>query len=60
MAALSVASTLKVSAMQEVATSNDSRSSWPTEPSVAEVLRKSMMARARRLRVSGEDALVIC
>lgn len=53
MADLSVASTLKVSDIQDIATSIDSRSSCATEPSVAEVLRKSTMARARRLRVSG-------
>lgn len=48
MAALSVASTLKASDIHEVATSIDSASSEGRVPSLREVLRKSMIASARR------------
>jgi len=56
MAALLVGSTWKVSAMQEVATSMDSLSSGVRVPSLREVERKSMMARARRFFESSVDA----
>lgn len=46
MADLSVGSTLKASAMHCEATSRESFSSAETVPSVEEMLRKSMMARA--------------
>ena len=42
----------KVSAIQEVATSMDSVSSFCRVPSLREVLRKSTMARARRFLLS--------
>jgi hypothetical protein len=48
MAAVSAGSTLKASAMQLEAISRDSDSSAETEPSLTEVLRKSMIASARR------------
>jgi len=48
-AALSVGSTWNASAMQEVAISIDSPSSAFSVPSFAEVLRKSIIASARRL-----------
>ena len=44
----SLGSTLKESLMQELATSIDSRSSSVRVPSEREVLRKSMIERARR------------
>ena len=44
----SCGSTLKDSLMQLVATSMDSRSSEVSVPSVSEVLRKSIIDRARR------------
>lgn len=47
----SVGSTLKDSAMQEVATSMLSRSSSVRVPSVREVVRKEIMERARRCLV---------
>ncbi len=58
---LEAESTLKVSAMQEMATSMDSRSSSRCRvPSVREVVRKSMMARARRFLVSWGVLVVAC
>ena len=48
MAALSVGSTWKVSAMHDCATSMLSPSSGESVPSLREVERKSIMARARR------------
>ena len=54
--ALLVGSTWKVSAMQEVATSMDSVSSEVRVPSLREVLRKSIMARASRFFESRVDA----
>ena len=54
--ALLVGSTWKVSAMQEVATSMDSVSSEVRVPSLREVLRKSIMARASRFLESRVDA----
>ena len=53
---LLVGSTWKVSAMQEVATSIDSVSSEVRVPSLREVLRKSIMARASRFLESRVDA----
>lgn len=47
----SVGSTLKDSEIQDCATSIDSRSSSERVPSVKEVLRKSMIASARRCLV---------
>ena len=49
-------STWKVSAMQEVAISMLSESSALRVPSLREVERKSIMARARRFLVSRVDA----
>ena len=49
-------STWKVSAMQEVAISMLSESSGVRVPSLREVERKSIMARARRFLVSRVDA----
>lgn len=54
--ALLVGSTWKVSAMQEVAISTDSLSSGVRVPSLREVERKSIMARARRFLESRVDA----
>jgi len=57
MAALSVGSTLKASAMHCWATSIDSLSSEETVPSFVEFERKSIIARARRFFES-EDCYV--
>lgn len=52
------ASTLKASAMQFVAISIESASSGAIDPSVDEVFKKSIMAKARRFLVSsGADCL---
>lgn len=51
-------STWKVSAMQEVAISMLSASSGVRVPSLREVERKSIMARARRFFVSRVDAMM--
>ena len=53
---LLVGSTWKVSAMQEVAISMDSASSEVSVPSLRDVLRKSIMARASRFFESKVDA----
>ena len=58
-AAVSVGSTWKLSAMQDWATSMDSVSSGVSVPSLREVERKSMMARARRFLESKFEALRI-
>lgn len=55
-AAESEGSTLKASAMQLLAISMDSASSAGMVPSLAEVFRKSMMARARRFLEGVRDA----
>lgn len=54
-AALSEGSTLKALAMHSVAVSMYSASSAVRVPSLAEVLRKSMMESARRFLESGRD-----
>ena len=55
MAGLSFGSTLKASAMQDEATSTDSLSSAVRVPSLSDVVKKSIMAKARRFLESVSD-----